>query len=82
MNAEPVAVINVVVALIEAIIALAVGLGRVNLTKEQVGLLMAVVVAAANVLKTLWARGQVTPVTSPKNNQGQQLVPALAPARL
>ena len=71
MKREPVAVINSLVTLIEALIAVAVGFG-LDWTLEQVGLVMAVVVAISTVIQTLWARSQVTPVNA---HQGQHLVP-------
>ena len=71
---EPVAVINAIVTIVEAAIALAVGLGW-DLTAEQVGLFMAVVVAIGNLVKILWARNQVTPVSDPRSNDGKPLTP-------
>jgi hypothetical protein len=75
---EPVAVVNATVAIVEAAIALAVGFG-LSWTPEQVALVMAVVVALANLVKTLWARGQVTPVVAPRDNEGRNLVPEARP---
>ncbi len=72
MTREPVAIANGMVGLIEAALALAVGFGAA-LSKEQVGLLMAVVVAVGNLVKTLWARGQVTPIADPRGSEGQPL---------
>ena len=77
---EPVAVVNSVVALAEALVGVAVGFGA-PLSKAQVGLVMAAVIAIANVVKITWARGQVTPVTLPRNNQGQNLVAIPAAAK-
>ena len=74
MTLEPVAVVNATVAIVEAAIALAVGFG-LHWTPEQVALVMAVVVALAALVKTLWARGQVTPVAAPRDNEGRILVP-------
>ena len=74
MTLEPLAVVNATVAIAEAAIALAVGFG-LNWTTEQVALVMAAVVALAALVKTLWARGQVTPVTAPRDNQGRRLLP-------
>ena len=74
MTLEPVAVVNATVAIVEAAIALAVGFG-LDWTAEQVALVMAVVVAVAALVKTLWARGQVTPVLAPRDNEGNRLVP-------
>src|SRR2546426_6437262 len=64
---EPIAVVNSAVAIVEALIALAVGLGA-PWSKEIVGLLMAVVVAVGNLVKTLWARSQVTPLADPRDD--------------
>jgi hypothetical protein len=75
---EPVAVVNATVAIVEAAIALAVGFG-LSWTPEQVALVMAVVVALATLVKTLWARGQVTPVVAPRDNEGRNLVPEARP---
>jgi hypothetical protein len=71
---EPVAVVNATVAIVEAAIALAVGFG-LDWTPEQVALVMAVVVAVSALVKTLWARGQVTPVAAPRDNRGRRLLP-------
>jgi hypothetical protein len=76
---EPVAVINGLTAMIEAAIAVAVGFG-LNWTSEQVGLVMAVVVAGGNVLNTLWARAKVTPTVSPRDAHNRSLVRAQASA--
>jgi len=73
MTLEPVAVINATITIIEAAIALAVGFG-LDWTAEQVGLVMAVVVALGNLIKTIWARGQVTPVALPRDDEGRALV--------
>ena len=75
MTLEPVAVVNATVAIVEAAIALAIGFG-LDWTPEQVALVMAVVVAVSALVKTLWARGQVTPVAAPRDNEGRILVPA------
>lgn len=74
MKVEPVAVINCLITLIEAVLALAVGFG-LNWTPEQVGLVMAVVVAFSSLITTLWTRSQVTPVANPHDNDGQRLIP-------
>lgn len=74
MTLEPVAIVNGLITIAEASIALAVGFG-LNWDAKEVGLVMAVVVAVGNLVKTLWARGQVTPVTDPRDNKGAPLVP-------
>jgi len=72
MRLEPVAVINGTIAIVEAAIALAVSFG-LNWNGEQVGLVMAAVIAIGNLLKTIWARGKVTPVAAPRDNEGRVL---------
>ena len=72
MKLEPVAVVNSIVTLAEALVAPAVGFG-LTWSGEQVGLVMAVVVGLGTVVQTLWARGQVTPVTDPRNAAGSRL---------
>ncbi|HEY2377937.1 MAG TPA: hypothetical protein VGH98_18330 [Gemmatimonadaceae bacterium] len=81
MTQEPVAVVNSSVALVEAAVSCAVGFhfAGLNLDSKELALVMAVVVALGNLLKILWARGQVTPVSAPRNNDGQRLVPEMAP---
>lgn len=74
MTLEPIAVVNATIAIVEAAIALALGFG-LEWTPQQVALVMGVVVALANLLKTLWARSQVTPVAAPRDNEGRRLVP-------
>jgi hypothetical protein len=70
---EPVAVVNASIGIIEATMSLAVGFG-LSLDTKQVALLMALVVAIGNLIQTLWARGQVTPVADPRDNNGGQLI--------
>ncbi|GEM_PF-6100559 len=74
MKREPVAVINAIIALIEAAVALWVILDSEFDPKLGAGL-MGVVLALGNVVKILWARNQVTPVVDPRDNQGHQLTP-------
>ena len=76
---EPLAVMNATITIIEAAIALAVGFG-LDWSAEQVGLVMAVVVALGNLIKTIWARGQVTPVAAPRAMFS--VTPPLYPSRL
>ena len=72
MSNEPVAIIGAIVGLVEAIIAL-LPLFGVALTIEQQAALMAVVVAAGSVVSAVWARSLVTPVSNPKDNDGNAL---------
>ena len=74
MKREPVAIINAIIALIEAGIAVAVGFG-LDWSGEQVALVMAAVVALGTVIKTILVREQVTPLADPRNAQGVRLVP-------
>ena len=80
MTQEPIAVVNSTVALLEAAISCAVGFhfAGLNLDSRELALVTAVVVALGNLIKILWAREKVTPVSSPRNNFGQRLVPEAA----
>lgn len=72
---EPIAIINGVTAIVEAAIALLVGFG-LDWSAEQVALVMALVVAVANVVKTWFGRAKVTPVADPVDDEGRRLYPA------
>ena len=74
MTHEPVAIVNGFTTIVESSLALAVGFG-LDWDAKQVGLVMAVVVAVGSLIKTLWARDQVTPVTNPRDNKGTPLAP-------
>lgn len=74
MRTEPVAVVNSLIAVIEAAIALAVAFG-LDWTPAQIGLVMAFVIASGNAVKIVWVRGQVTPVTNPHDREGHRLLP-------
>lgn len=75
LQTEPVVIITAITGLIEAIVAL-LPLFGVALTVEQQAGIMAVVVAVSSVVSALWSRSLVTPVANPRNNAGEQLVPA------
>lgn len=67
---EPVAVQG----FIQAVLACLTGFGVLKLSAEQVSLLLGVTAA----FLALVTRQVVTPLSDPKNNQGQKLVPAPA----
>lgn len=75
LSREPIAIINGITAAVEAAIALLIGFG-LNWSAEQVALVMALVVAVANVAKTWYGRGRVTPMSDPRAFDGTRLVPA------
>lgn len=62
-------------ALVMAVIAVAVAFG-LPLTDEQQKALIALAGVLAPVAAAVWARGQVTPVADPRDNDGQPLTPA------
>ncbi|MEQ9403923.1 MAG: hypothetical protein RIM99_10075 [Cyclobacteriaceae bacterium] len=74
MSKEPVALINSIIAIIEAALVVAVGLG-LNWTPEQIAGVMALIIAIGNAIKTYLARKQVTPVSDPRDNNGNSLKP-------
>lgn len=69
LTREPMALVGAVVALIEATVA-ALPLFGVPLTAEQVGAIMAIVVALAYVAKLAAVRPLVTPVADPRLGDG------------
>lgn len=71
---EPVVLINSITACIEAIILLCVAFG-LNWTPEQIAALMTVVVALGTVAKTILVRSRVTPLSDPRDNNGNLLTP-------
>lgn len=75
MKREPVAIVNAIIAVIEALIALLVAFG-LDLTAEQVGAIMAFVAAVGGLIGILIVRPRVTPVADPRDKAGRRLVPA------
>lgn len=73
MTREPVIIANSLAALVSALIVAAVALGYLDWDETQQAAVMAVVVAAVNVVAGLWARGQVTPLNAPHDADGQPL---------
>lgn len=71
---EPVVIANAIAALVSAIIVAAVALGWLDWTETQQAAVMAVVIAAVNVVAGVWARQQVTPLANPKAADGVELV--------
>lgn len=61
MDREPIAIINAVTAFIETVILLFVAFG-LELTQDQIGAIMAAVIAAGTVVSTVMGRSRVTPV--------------------
>lgn len=72
---EPVVLIGAIVGVIEAGIAMLVVLGVLSLTPEQIGAIMAFVIAIGSVVSILLTRSVVTPVANPRDNDGNRLVP-------
>ena len=66
MKREPVALINAIVGVVEAFIALTAGFGWFNIhwDAQRLGLVMAIVVALGTLAKTLLARNLVTPIAN------------------
>ena len=75
MNREPLLTKASWVALVTAVIAVAVAFG-LPLTDEQQKALIALAGVLAPVAAAVWARGQVTPVADPRDDDGQPLTPA------
>lgn len=75
MNREPLLTRASWVALVTAVIAVAVAFG-LPLSDEQQKSLIALAGVLAPVAAAVWARGQVTPVADPRDDDGQPLTPA------
>ncbi len=67
-------IVNAIITVIEAGVALLVAFG-LDLTPEQVGAIMAFVVAVGGLISTLILRTRLTPVADPRDREGRRLVP-------
>ena len=74
MRREPVMLANLIASAVSALIIALVALGSLPWTIEQQGAVMALTVAIVNVVAALWARNEVTPMTSPQDSDGTPLV--------
>lgn len=72
LRREPVIVVNSVITILEASLALGIAFG-LTLSPEQKGAIIALVVAIGNLAAMLIARSQVTPSADPRDNQGNPL---------
>ncbi len=77
MKREPLAIVNAVITVIEAGLALLVAFG-LDLTPGQVGAVMAFVVALGGLIGTFIVRSRVTPIADPRDREGRRLVPEQA----
>lgn len=77
---EPVMTAGAVIGAIMAVLTALVALDVISITPEQISAVEAVLVAVVPLLLSLIgavvARRYVTPVANPRNNAGEQLVPA------
>ena len=78
MKSEPVLSAGAIVGVIMAGIVMAMKLGWIDISSDQLGGIEAFVVAAVGLLFPLaaawWARSQVTPVAAPKTKEGEDAV--------
>ena len=74
MEREPLLTKASWVALVTAVIAVAVAFG-LPLTDEQQKALIALAGVLAPLAAAVWARGQVTPVADPRDDDGNRLTP-------
>lgn len=72
---EPVGIVTAVVTTIEAGILMMIGLGYLNWTPEQTSTVMVFVAAISGIATWAIARYFVTPVSDPRDWEGNQLVP-------
>ncbi len=71
------AIVNAVITVIEAGLALLVAFG-LDLTPGQVGAVMAFVVALGGLIGTFVVRSRVTSLADPRDREGRRLVPEQA----
>lgn len=74
MEREPARLAGLVVGVVSALLALLVALGLPISGAAQEAIL-GVVAFAAPIAAGLWIRRHVTPVSDPRNDQGEKLVP-------
>ena len=75
MNREPLAVAGAVVALVQAVLGAVVLMGWWDLTAEQAAAWMTVIALAGTAAVVVATRGRVTPVSDPRDGDGQRLTP-------
>ena len=73
MTSEPVVVINSIVAVITAVVAALVTSGVLHVTPDQQQQIIGIIVAIGALVATFVSRSQVTPVSDPKDNEGNRL---------
>lgn len=71
---EPLAVAGAVVAVLQALLTVVVGMGWWDLTAEQVALWVGFFGVLGTCAVVVWTRGKVTPVSDPRGIDGQPLV--------
>ena len=73
LNNEPVVTINAIVAVITTIISALVTTGVLHVSQDQQSQLVGIIVAVGAFIATFVSRSLVTPVTNPKDNEGNTL---------
>lgn len=74
---NPLAVRGAVVAAVIAVVDVLASLGVFDLTLEQQSTLATAVGLVGTAVVVVWSRGAVTPVADPRDDDGNQLVPAV-----
>ena len=72
MDREPVITANTIVAFITAVIVLAVAFG-LPMTEQQQAAIVGVVIIVAPILAAFWARTNTTPLSRPRDADGEVL---------
>ena len=73
MSTEPVVVVNSIVAVITAIIVALVTGGVLKVSPDQQQQIIGIVAAVGALVATFISRSYVTPVSNPKDNEGNRL---------
>lgn len=71
---QPVGIVNLIVAAIEAFIAVLASFNFLQITTEQFGVLMVLVVAIGAIVNWFLVRQYTTPLARPEDNDGTPLV--------
>ena len=74
-NTEPVSWAGAITTIIESALLLLISFGVIDVTEDQVQMILALVVAVTGAIgPMLWARSQVTPLVEPTDEDGTPLV--------
>jgi hypothetical protein len=74
VSREPLAVAGAIVAVLQTLLTVVVGMGWWDLTAEQVALWVGLIGVSGTAAVVVVTRGKVTPVADPRGAEGERLV--------